>query len=671
MKFAPDQISVVYEGTNAEIFKTDGNMLEGTSQKVKIALEIDNEGIVTPYITALEDICPESVNVDFILPEEALGEDLYYYYAAITTNDITSVFKHSIRPQNSMKDFFVAKNKALNANFNVGLVTAHRIFSVVKIIKNLVTVSFDMENRLIEKGQTIKLESFIYGTENENEFLEKRYAPAIARLNQARPLPHVPTGWCSWSCYYRNVDDQKINNCVDDMTKLKGIDLFQIDDGWQIDGTFPGDWEIDQDKFPKGLDAIIKKSNDAGITFGLWLSPFLVSKDSVFFERVKHLAKTDVVAGCSTPTRVCYPFDLDNPEYYDLLYKTYHWLSHEMGVKYYKLDFLVFGYFSFSQQIRFKSDYRSALFRKVISTIRKAVGDDAIMLSCGSPIIECAGIFDAQRISRDIICPKSKGDPFYWQHWSNIKNASKTVLYRYFYNNVVFRNDPDGVVLRDYDIGDGFDCSYAEARYWSTIAAFSGGLVLTNDEFRHLSSYRQKLFTKLIPALGISGRANDMFEYPCPLKAILNADEKTTFIAAFNHSDAFEDMTVKLSDYGIEGKKMVVKCWEAKIVGVTEEMQETLVNPHSALMYMVKDIPAEPAFAYSDINVYLGINVFESEFVNGALEIKANQKNKKFVTDETKVYAYYPKAYANAIGKTHKETVVEETDDYIITEYTI
>jgi hypothetical protein len=53
------------------------------------------------------------------------------------------------------------------------------------------------------------------------------------------------------------------------------------------------------------------------------------------------------------------------------------------------------------------------------------------------------------------------------------------------------------------------------------------------------------------------------------------------------------------------------------------------------------------------------------------LEIKANEKNKEYVTDETKVYAYYPKAYANAIGKTHKEIIIEEADDYIITEYTV
>lgn len=671
MRFAPDQISIVYEDSTAEIFKIADNGPQGTSKMAEITFKIDDSGVVTPYVTALEDITPQSINIDFFLPEEALGDDLYYYYAAITTNDITSVFKHSLRPENAMKDFIVAKNKALNVNFNVGLVTAHRIFCLVKIVKNLVTIYFDLENRLIKKGQTVKLESFIYGTENENEFLEKRYAPTLARLNQARPLVNVPTGWCSWSCYYRNVDDQKINNCVDDMTKLKGIDLFQIDDGWQVDGTFPGYWEVDKNKFPNGLDAIIKKSNDAGITFGLWLSPFLVAKDSVFFDRVKHLAKTDVVAGNSTPSRTFYPFDLDNPEYYDLLYKTYHWLSHEMGVKYYKLDFLVFGYFNFTQHVRFKSDYRSALFRKVISTIREAVGDDAIMLSCGSPIIECAGIFDAQRISRDIIVPKSKGDPFYWQHWSNIKNASKTIFYRYFYNNVVFRNDPDGVVLRDYDIGDGFDCNYAEARYWSTAVAISGGLVLTNDEFRDLSEPRKKLFTKLIPALGISGRANDMFEYPAPTKAIIEAAEDTKYIASFNLSDQFVDVDVNLEDFGIYGEKLLFRCWESEFVGKASTVHEKLVNPHNALMYMVKDIPTEPTFLYSDVNLYLGYNVFESCFVNGILEIKPIDAYKNFVTESTKIFAYYPKAYESSIGNTHSETVVAETEEYLITEYKI
>lgn len=667
MSFSPVRIKVNLGDSNLESSLITNNSAT-VCDKINLTFDHNDDGVITPILTALDNITPEWLNIEFDIPEEALGDDLYYYYSAFTTNDITSIFKHSEKPRNDMKDIFVAKNTTKNLNLNIGLITGQRIFALMRLQDRVISVHYDLEGKLISKGEKIALEKFIYGTENEFDFLSQAYAPLVAKYNNARPLTSVPAGWCSWSRYYRKVDEEKITNCIEDMTKIHGANLFQIDDGWQFDGTFPGDWFIDTDKFPNGLNTIIKQCNDANMTFGLWLSPFLVQENSRYYDSVKHLVRTDVLAGNSTPTNSVRLFDLDNPEFYRKLYNTYHWLSHEMNVKYYKLDFLVFGYFSFKTNIKFKSDYRSALFRKVISTIREAVGDDAIMLSCGSPIIECAGIFDAQRESRDIICPKSSTtDPFYWQHWSNIKNASKTVLYRYFYNNLVFRNDPDGAVLRDFDIGDGFDCSYAEARYWSTIVAFSGGLVLSNDEFRNLSTPRKELFTKLLPALGIAGRAVDMFEYPAPTKAIIEASDDTKYIASFNMYDKFEDMDVNLADFGIDGEKLIFKCWEAEFVGKTNTVHERLVNPHNALMYMIKDVPTEPKFIYSNVNVYLGQNIFESEFKNGKLTIEIVDKFKDFITQETKIYAYYPKTFENCISDS--EEIILKTEEYVITKY--
>lgn len=670
MIFSPNRLRIVFNDLTEEIINVTNDTNEFVGSKIKVVFDIENDQVITPIFTALETVTPKYVNVEFDIPEKALGDDLYYYYATFTTNDIASVFKHKEKPKIDMKDVFVAKNTASNVNLNIGLITAHRFFAIVKLTENTVSVNYDLEEKRVETGSVLTLEKFIYGTENEHYFLHSRYAPLVAEYNNARPLKDVPVGWCSWSCYYRNVDDKKISNCVEDTLSIKGTNLFQIDDGWQFDGTFPGDWFIDTDKFPNGLEENIKKCNDAGVTFGLWLSPFLVHEGSRYYESVKHLVRTDLVAGCSSPSKIIRPFDLDSPEFYEKLYKTYHWLSHDLGVKYYKLDFLIFGYFSFNSTISFKSDYKAALFRKVINTIREAVGDDAIMLSCGSPITECAGIFDAQRESRDIICPKSATtDPFYWQHWSNIKNASKTVLYRYFYNNIVFRNDPDGAVLRDYDIGDGFDCTYSEARYWSTIVAFSGGLVLANDELRDLSRPRRELFTKLVPPLGISGRPVDMFEYPAPTKAIIDASDNTKYIAAFNMSDNFENMDISLNDYKIEGEKLVFKCWESEFVGKTDTIHEKLVNPHNALMYMVKDVPTEPTFLYSNVNLYLGENVFNSSYANGILKITVKEGMDRFVDENNKVYAYYPINFEKNI--TAKETITEKHEDYIITEYKI
>ncbi|MDL2232577.1 alpha-galactosidase [Ruminococcaceae bacterium OttesenSCG-928-L11] len=69
-----------------------------------------------------------------------------------------------------------------------------------------------------------------------------------------------------------------------------GIDVVQIDDGWQkgitsnsavqTGGVFsgyydrdPGFWDVNSGKFPHGLEPIIQKARQAGVEIGLWFSP--------------------------------------------------------------------------------------------------------------------------------------------------------------------------------------------------------------------------------------------------------------------------------------------------------------------------------------------------------------------------------------------------------------
>ena len=52
-----------------------------------------------------------------------------------------------------------------------------------------------------------------------------------------------------------------------------------------------------------------------------------------------------------------------------------------------------------------------------------------------------------------------------------------------------------------------------------------------------------------------------MFEYPAPTKAIIEASDSTKYIASFNMSDDFVDIDVNLADYGIEGEKLIFRCF--------------------------------------------------------------------------------------------------------------
>lgn len=63
-----------------------------------------------------------------------------------------------------------------------------------------------------------------------------------------------------------------------------GVELFVIDDGWfkgrVNDKAGLGDWDVDKAKFPDGLNSFIEKITQMGMSFGIWIEPEMVNKDS-------------------------------------------------------------------------------------------------------------------------------------------------------------------------------------------------------------------------------------------------------------------------------------------------------------------------------------------------------------------------------------------------------
>lgn len=66
-----------------------------------------------------------------------------------------------------------------------------------------------------------------------------------------------------------------------------GVELFVVDDGWfhrrNDDRSGLGDWWPDEKKFPHGLTPLIKKVNELGMEFGLWIEPEMVNPDSELY----------------------------------------------------------------------------------------------------------------------------------------------------------------------------------------------------------------------------------------------------------------------------------------------------------------------------------------------------------------------------------------------------
>ncbi|HYW48785.1 MAG TPA: alpha-galactosidase [Bryobacteraceae bacterium] len=92
-----------------------------------------------------------------------------------------------------------------------------------------------------------------------------------------------PVLYNSWEATTFNVSEAGQKQLADKAAKL-GVELFVIDDGWfgkrNNDRAGLGDWFVNPQKFPQGLEPLIDYVNGLGMDFGLWVEPEMVNADS-------------------------------------------------------------------------------------------------------------------------------------------------------------------------------------------------------------------------------------------------------------------------------------------------------------------------------------------------------------------------------------------------------
>lgn len=91
----------------------------------------------------------------------------------------------------------------------------------------------------------------------------------------------------TWESMFFDVSAQKISSMLDIAKKLK-LELFVLDDGWFINRNSEngqlGDWQYDPQKFPHGIQPLVKKAHNLGIKFGLWVEPEMITQNSQLYK---------------------------------------------------------------------------------------------------------------------------------------------------------------------------------------------------------------------------------------------------------------------------------------------------------------------------------------------------------------------------------------------------
>lgn len=143
---------------------------------------------------------------------------------------------------------------------------------------------------LLESGETFQTPEVImtYSSKGLNEMSRTYHNLYLNRLCRGKfKNKHRPILINNWEATFFDFNADKIEDFAKEAKNL-GMELFVLDDGWfgkrNDDKSSLGDWFVDKNKLPKGLDDLVKKITDLGLEFGIWFEPEMISEDSNLYK---------------------------------------------------------------------------------------------------------------------------------------------------------------------------------------------------------------------------------------------------------------------------------------------------------------------------------------------------------------------------------------------------
>ncbi len=200
----------------------------------------------------------------------------------------------------------------------------------------------------------------------------------------------------SWEGVYFDIDEAGMANMMKDIADMGG-ELFVMDDGWfgakyprDNDSTSLGDWVVDTDKLPNGIQGLIDTAKANGVKFGIWIEPEMTNTVSELYEKhpeyIIKAANRPATQGRGGTQLV---LDLANPKVQDIVFTVVDTLMR----KYPEIDYIKWDanapimdhgsqYLTADNQSHLYIDYHKG-FETVLNRIRKAHPDVTIQ-ACAS-----------------------------------------------------------------------------------------------------------------------------------------------------------------------------------------------------------------------------------------------------------------------------------------------
>lgn len=339
------------------------------------------------------------------------------------------------------------------------------------------TLSKEVPEMPLEAGTTRELMAFAVVEGSLDEAVDGWLARAGVFARPAQPV----VGFSSWYRHYDDINQFKLTADLEAVRRLfDGRELggcrkvFQIDDGYAC----VGDWTTPhRRRFPDGMAAFASAIADAGFAPGLWMAPFVCSKDSELYrDHPEWLLRDAEGEPVSTGSHWNGAFALDtlNPQVRAHVRASLRTATEDWGFRFLKLDFL-YG----ACMVPHDGLNRGELMADALELIRETVGDDVVLDFCGVPLLSAFGRCEYCRIGCDVGLDWDDVPFMRLLHRERVstKRSLANTRGRAHLDGRAFRNDPDVYFLRqDVRLTDEQRSALLEAD------ASLGGVFFTSDD---------------------------------------------------------------------------------------------------------------------------------------------------------------------------------------------
>lgn len=374
------------------------------------------------------------------------------------------------------------------------------------IRKDKMIVHKDCEGLVIKDRRVILK---LYAAEGRESNLFEEY---FEFFGSRRSAPKC-AGWTSWYNYYTRISEKIIMNNLEAVKKENiPLDVFQVDDGYQ---TAVGDWLSINEKFPSGMKHIANEIKKCGFKPGIWLAPFVCSKNSALFREhpdwlLRGKTGKPVIAGWNPNwSGFYYALDICNDSVKRYLEMVFSTIIDDWGFSMLKLDFL---YAAGLQPQRGMS--RAGVMIEAMDFLQYILSDK-LTLGCGVPMAPAYNRVDYCRVGADVAPYWEDRKLKYLRSRERVSTlvSLRNTITRNRLNGRVFLNDPDVFLLRNSNNRLNRNQKYT----LFFLNNLLGGLSFTSDNIGEYDEAAMKTYKSVFPLISpeiiqIRALGNDVYE---------------------------------------------------------------------------------------------------------------------------------------------------------------